>query len=64
MTYVGARALADLLIGIHFRVETDQLPLVPLLSTKLLDELPIRTRSGQVSLRGRRVVTCSTERDY
>ena len=32
----------DLLIGMHFRVETDHLPLVPLLSTKLLDELPIR----------------------
>ena len=33
---------ADLLIGMHFRVETDHLPLVPLISTKLLDELPIR----------------------
>ena len=30
---------ADLLVGMTFRVETDHKPLVPLLSTKLIDEL-------------------------
>ena len=40
---------ADLLIGMHFRVETD-LPLVPLLSTKLLDELPIRIQRFRMRL--------------
>ena len=33
---------ADLLVGMTFRVETDHKPLVPLLSTKLIDELPLR----------------------
>ena len=41
---------ADLLIGMHFRVETDHLPLVPLLSTKLLDELPIRIQRFRMRL--------------
>ena len=41
---------ADLLVGIHFRVETDHLPLVPLLSTKLLDELPIRIQRFRMRL--------------
>ena len=31
----------DYLIGIHFHVETDHQPLVPLLSTKSLDEMPL-----------------------
>ena len=33
---------SDYLIGLHFCVETDHKPLVPLFSQKLLDELPIR----------------------
>ena len=33
---------SDLLIGTSFRVETDHKPLVPLFSSKLTDELPIR----------------------
>ena len=41
---------ADLLIGMHFRVETDHLPLVPLLSTKLLGELPIRIQHFRMRL--------------
>ena len=41
---------ADLLIGMHFRVETDHLPLVPLLSTKLLDELPLRIQRFRMRL--------------
>ena len=32
----------DYLIGLHFTVETDHKPLVPLLSTKTLDQLPVR----------------------
>ena len=32
----------DYLIGIHFNIETDHKPLVPLLSTKSLDEMPLR----------------------
>ena len=41
---------ADLLIGMQFRVETDYLPLVPLLSTKLLNELPIRIQRFRMRL--------------
>ena len=33
---------SDYLIGLHFNIETDHKPLVPLFSAKLLDELPIR----------------------
>ena len=32
----------DYLIGLHFRVETDHKPLVPLFNSKILDELPLR----------------------
>lgn len=32
------------LIGLHFTVETDHKPLVPLLSTKTLDQLPARVQ--------------------
>ncbi len=35
---------SDYLIGLHFHVETDHKPLVPLFSTKLLDELPLRVQ--------------------
>ena len=33
---------SDLLVGLFFRAETDHKPLVPLFSSKLIDELPIR----------------------
>jgi len=32
----------DFLLGLHFQVETDHKPLVPLFNSKLLDELPLR----------------------
>ena len=39
------RALPKLsLIGLHFQIETDHKPLVPLLSAKPLDQLPIRVQ--------------------
>lgn len=41
---------ADYLIGIKFHIETDHKPLVPLLSTKLLDELPIRVQRFRMRL--------------
>ena len=34
----------DYLIGLHFTVETDHKPLVPLLSTKTLDQFPARVQ--------------------
>jgi len=34
----------DYLIGIHFHIETDHKPLVPLLSSKSLDEMPLRVQ--------------------
>jgi transposase InsO family protein len=41
---------ADLLTGMHFQVETDHKPLVPLFSTKLIDELPIRVQRFRMRL--------------
>ncbi|KAL8616804.1 hypothetical protein ACOMHN_017841 [Nucella lapillus] len=41
---------ADLLIGTTFRVHTDHKPLVPLFSTKLIDELPIRIQRFRMRL--------------
>ena len=35
---------SDYLIGLQFKIETDHKPLVPLFSSKLLDELPIRVQ--------------------
>ena len=35
---------ADYLIGLDFHVETDHKPLIPLFSSKLLDELPLRVQ--------------------
>ena len=32
----------DYLIGLHFHLETDHKPLVPLLSSKNIDEMPLR----------------------
>lgn len=41
----------ELLLGMeHFRVETDHKPLVPLLSTKSLDELPLRIQRFRMRL--------------
>lgn len=34
----------DYLVGLHFNIETDHKPLVPLFSSKLLDELPLRVQ--------------------
>ena len=41
---------ADYLIGISFHIQTDHKPLVLLLSTKLLDELPIRVQRFRIRL--------------
>ena len=38
------------LIGIHFHIETDHKPLVPLLSTKGLDEMSIRVQRFRLRL--------------
>ena len=35
---------SDYLVGLQFHIETDHKPLVPLFSTKNLDELPIRVQ--------------------
>lgn len=35
---------SDYLVGLQFKIETDHKPLVPLFSSKLLDELPIRVQ--------------------
>ena len=40
----------DYLIGIHFNIETDHKPLVPLLSTKSLDEMPLRIQRFRLRL--------------
>lgn len=37
--------LSDYLIGLPFHIHTDQKPLVPLFSSKHLEELPIRVHS-------------------
>ena len=41
---------SDYLIGLHFHIETDHKPLVPLLSTKLMDELPLRVQRFRMRL--------------
>ena len=41
---------SDYLIGISFHIQTDHKPLVPLLSTKLLDELPISVQRFRMRL--------------
>ena len=35
---------SDYLVGLQFKIKTDHKPLVPLFSSKLLDELPIRVQ--------------------
>lgn len=41
---------AEFLIGMRFKVETDQKPLIPLFSTKLIDELPVRIQRFRMRL--------------
>ena len=41
---------AEILIGMRFKVETDHKPLIPLLSTKLIDELPVRIQRFRMRL--------------
>ena len=41
---------SNLLIGMRFHVETDHKPLVPLFSTKLIDELPVRIQRFRLRL--------------
>ena len=43
ITWASER-FADYLIGLQFHIETDHKPLVPLLSTKNLDDLPARVQ--------------------
>ena len=38
---------SDYLIGLKFSIETDHKPLVPLFSTKNLDELPVECRDSE-----------------
>lgn len=40
----------DYLVGLHFLIETDHKPLVPLLTSKNLDELPIRIQCFRLRL--------------
>ena len=46
----GLEHWAEFLIGMKFNVETDHKPLIPLLSTKLIDELPVRTQRFRMRL--------------
>ena len=41
---------ADFLIGMKFNVQTDHKPLIPLFSTKLIDELPVRIQRFRMRL--------------
>ena len=41
---------AEFLIGMRFKVETDHKPLIQLLSTKLIDELPVRIQRFRMRL--------------
>ena len=41
---------AGFLIGMRFKVETDHKPLIPLFSTKLIDELPVRIQRSRMRL--------------
>ena len=40
----------DYLTGLTFHIETDHKPLVPLLSTKCLDEMPLRVQRFKLRL--------------
>ena len=49
LTWASER-FQDYLIGLHYTIETDHKPLVPLLSTKNLEELPIRVQRFRLRL--------------
>ena len=49
LTWASER-FQDYLIGLHYTIETDHKPLVPLLSTKNLEELPIRVQHFRLRL--------------
>ena len=42
---------ADVLIGMKFNVQTDHKPLIPLFSTKLIDELPVRIQRFHLTVK-------------
>ena len=46
----ASELFADYLIGLKFHIETDHKPLVPLLSTKNLEELPARVQRFRMSM--------------
>ena len=46
----GCERLSDYLIGLHFHMVTDHKPLVPILSTKNLDDLPVRVQRFRLRL--------------
>ena len=46
----ACKQLADYLVGIQFHIETDHKPLVPLLNTKHLEDLPIRVQHLKMRL--------------
>ena len=46
----GLERWYDLLVGMHFTVQTDHKPLVPLFSTKNVDELPLRVQRFKMRL--------------
>ena len=41
---------AEFLIGMRFKVQTDHKPLIPLFSSKLIDELPVRIERFRMGL--------------
>ena len=49
VTWAGER-FQHYLLGMHFRIETDHKPLIPLLSSKNLDEMPIRVQRFRLRL--------------
>lgn len=46
----ACKRFSDYLIGLKFSIETDHKPLVPLFSTKNLDELPVRVQRFRVRM--------------
>ena len=49
ITWASER-FADYLIGLEFHIETDRKPLVPLLSTRNLEDLPARVQRFRVRM--------------